>query len=87
MKKLVLTIFSCLAFQLITIAQDAGNLPGDIAKIRTDVKSKRVGSYDKTGANKDRVENIEPGKKLTLMDVKGAGIITSGLLLLQALMY
>lgn len=46
-----------------------------LAKIRTNVKSKRVSSYDQTGGNVDTLKNIPDGAKATIMDVKGAGII------------
>ena len=47
-----------------------------LAKIRTDVKSKRAGSFDRTGGNGDNVSGVKSGAKVNLMDVKGAGIIT-----------
>lgn len=46
-----------------------------ISQIKKDVKTKRVGSYDKTGGNADCLGGIKDGEKITLMDVKGAGII------------
>lgn len=72
MKTVVLTTF-LLGFSLMCVAQDA--TMNEVARIKKDVKSVRVGSYDRTGGNNDRVENVAPGQKLTLMDVKGAGII------------
>ena len=47
----------------------------NLSKIRTDVKSKRVSSYDRTGANLDRFDDVEAGGTRVLFDVKGAGII------------
>ncbi|MBI3735478.1 DUF2961 domain-containing protein [Candidatus Sumerlaeota bacterium] len=48
----------------------------DLAHIHKDVKSKRISSYDKTGGNNDRFENIPDGERRNLFEVKGAGIIT-----------
>ncbi len=47
----------------------------NLATIKQDVKSKRISSYDRSGGNNDRVEHIAPGEKLTLCDIKGAGMI------------
>lgn len=48
----------------------------ELARIKNNVHSKRVSSYDKTGGNGDCLGGIKDGEKITLMDVKGAGIIT-----------
>ncbi|MFC1650189.1 glycoside hydrolase family 172 protein [Candidatus Latescibacterota bacterium] len=56
-------------------AQNFGDLK-ELTKIKTDVKSKRVSSYDITGGNNDRIENIEPGEVKEIFNVDGAGIIT-----------
>lgn len=47
----------------------------DLAKIRRGVKTKRISSFDRTGGNRDRIENIKPGRKQTIFDVAGAGVI------------
>jgi hypothetical protein len=48
----------------------------DIAKIRPDsIKRRRISSYDKTGGNKDWID-INPGEKVILGEVEGAGCIT-----------
>jgi hypothetical protein len=52
-----------------------GNNLDDLAKIQTDVKSKRISSYDRSGGNNDRFENIPDGEKRTLFEVNGAGKI------------
>lgn len=57
-------------------AQDAANDFASLAKIRPGVKSKRVSSYDRAGGNGDNVSGVADGAKVTIMDVKGAGIIT-----------
>ncbi|HEC42123.1 MAG TPA: DUF2961 domain-containing protein [Bacteroides sp.] len=47
----------------------------NLATIKHDVKSKRISSYDTSGGNNDRAEDIEPGETHTLCDIKGAGTI------------
>ncbi len=48
----------------------------DLARLQSGVKSRRVSSYDVTGGNNDRIENIAPGARREIFDVKGAGVIT-----------
>ena len=48
----------------------------ELARIKNNVHSKRVSSYDKTGGNGDCLGGIKDGEKINIMDVKGAGIIT-----------
>ena len=42
------------------VAGDRGEL-SNLARIQTDVKTKRISSYDRTGGNNDRFENIQDG--------------------------
>ena len=56
-------------------AQDTGNEFAGLAKIRIEVKSRRVGSYDRTGGNGDNMAGIPDGAKVDIMNVKGPGII------------
>ena len=74
MKKLV---FLLLAFSsvLISLAQSPGSDMYSIAQIKNGIKSKRVSSYDTSGNNNDRFENIKPGEKKEVFNVRGAGII------------
>lgn len=51
------------------------NLLADLAQIKNGVKSKRISSYDRSGGNNDRLENIPDGETRTLFEVEGAGII------------
>ena len=57
-------------------AQEPSSQFVDLAKIHTDIRSRRAGSYDRTGGNADNIPNIPDGARYTLMDVKGAGVIT-----------
>jgi hypothetical protein len=47
----------------------------NIATIKQRVKSKRISSYDRTGGNNDRFENIMPGETITIAEIEGAGVI------------
>ncbi len=47
----------------------------ELAKIQQGLKSRRVSSYDRSGGNNDRFENIRDGERRTLFEVSGAGMI------------
>jgi len=51
-----------------------GTLAG-LARLQEGVRSRRVSSFDRSGGNNDRFENIPNGQRRTLFEVKGAGII------------
>lgn len=55
-------------------AQNHGDLAG-LTRIRSGLTTKRISSYDRTGGNNDRFENIKPGEVRELFNVKGAGMI------------
>ncbi|MBN1481331.1 DUF2961 domain-containing protein [candidate division KSB1 bacterium] len=46
-----------------------------LAQIQNDIKSKRISSFDRSGGNNDRFENIPDGQSRTLFQVQGAGLI------------
>ena len=75
MKRIFLSFTICLLAVLSGYGQDLSSEMYDLAKIRNNVKNKRVSSYDKTGNNNDRLTGIKDGDKVTIFDVKGAGII------------
>jgi hypothetical protein len=77
MKKiLVIVIITFHAVMLCSCSsQDFGSEMFSLSKIRNNVKSKRISSFNKTGGNQDRLQDIADGAKVTLMDVKGAGAI------------
>lgn len=58
------------------LAADSGSEFVALAKIRPEVHSRRISSYDRSGGNGDNVSHIPDGAKVTIMDVKGAGIVT-----------
>ena len=60
----------------IGFSQNFGNEMFSLSQIKEGVKSRRVGSYDKSGGNDDCLKGIKPGEKATIMDVKGAGVIS-----------
>lgn len=74
MKKL-LFIVSIIFCSVSLLAQELGNDMSSLSKIKEGVKSKRIGSYDRTGGNNDRLTNIKEGEKVTIMQVEGAGVI------------
>lgn len=57
------------------LSQNPGNEMYQLSRIRSNVKSKQVSSYDKTGGNGDCLSGIKDGSKITIFDVKGAGVI------------
>ena len=59
----------------ICVARDLDGELFELAKIKSDIKSKRVSSYDKSGGNNDRFEHIKAGEKRLIFDISGAGII------------
>ena len=61
-------------FSLSLHAQEHNDLIG-LSQIKKGVKSKRISSYDKTGGNNDRFENIADGETRSIFEVSGAGII------------
>jgi hypothetical protein len=67
-------VVAFIAFQ--ASAQQQTNDLSSLTQIRKGIKSKRVSSYDTTGGNNDRFENIKPGEKRNLFDVRGSGIIS-----------
>lgn len=76
MRTAVLLCLACiLAVSANVEAQHFGDLK-DLAIIRDDVVSKRISSYDRTGGNNDRIENIQPGETKEIFAVEGAGVIT-----------
>ena len=47
----------------------------DLTRLKSGVTNKRISSFDKTGGNNDRLENIETGESRVIFDVAGAGMI------------
>jgi len=74
MKRIVFLLMFVFSMSVL-YSQNSANEMLSISQIKKDVKTKRVGSYDKTGGNGDCLGGIKDGEKITLMDVKGAGII------------
>ncbi|NEW81592.1 MAG: DUF2961 domain-containing protein [Mariniphaga sp.] len=57
-------------------SQDFGNEMFSLSQIKKGLKSKRVSSYDHSGGNHDFISGIKDGTKTTIMNVKGAGVIS-----------
>ena len=72
------TILFILALNLnsfLLFSQSMGNEMYQLSQIRHNVKSRQVSSYDRTGGNEDCLSGIRDGDKVTIFDVKGAGVI------------
>ncbi len=67
----ILVIFSVVAVE----AQQPNGVTYDLAKLKSGLRSKRLSSYDKNGYNVDKLEFVKPGEKVTICEIKGAGII------------
>ncbi|MGK7395794.1 MAG: glycoside hydrolase family 172 protein [Candidatus Cyclobacteriaceae bacterium M3_2C_046] len=74
MKNIIFLFMVCLLYWQ-SPAQIPQNHAFDLAKIKNNVKSKRISSYDRSGGNNDRLENIPSGESRTLFEVQGAGVI------------
>ena len=77
MNKLRTTLFLALLmfFPCSLIPLRAQSALADIATIKEGVKSKRISSFDRSGGNNDRFENIEPGETRMIAEIEGAGCI------------
>jgi hypothetical protein len=74
MKRIVIAAVIALNSVLI-FSQGPGNEMYQLSQLRNNVKSKQVSSFDRTGGNGDCLSGINDGAKVTIMDVKGAGVI------------
>lgn len=71
-----ITIFILLVFSFgILFSQNSGSEMLQLTHIQKDVKTMRVGSFDKSGGNGDCLSGIADGESRVIMDVKGTGII------------
>ena len=68
-------LFTLLAFAALPGPARANEFAG-LARIRSDVTSRRVSSYDRTGGNGDNLSGINDGARVDLLNVKGSGVIT-----------
>lgn len=75
MKRVLFLLFIFLNTGLL-FSQEPGNEMYQISQIKKDVKTRQVSSFDKTGGNGDCLSGIKDKEKVTIMDVKGAGIIS-----------
>jgi hypothetical protein len=60
---------------VLSIQLSAQSALDNITTIKKGVKSLRISSYDRSGGNNDRYENIAPGETRTLAEIEGAGTI------------
>ena len=74
MKRIVIFIL-VLIYPALMFSQTFGTEMFQLSQMKTGVKTRQVSSYDKTGGNGDCLGGIKDGSKVTIMDVKGAGVI------------
>ncbi len=65
----------CLAIPTSAQCQGVEGMFTDLARVRDGVRSKRVSSFDRTGGNNDRFEQIPDRERRTLFEVGGAGMV------------
>ena len=75
MKPCLLSLLACLSAATL-VAQEPSSEFMALAKIHSGVKSRRAGSYDRSGGNADNISPVKSGARAVIMDVKGAGVIT-----------
>ena len=68
-----LALLVLLSFSIGTLS--AQSALDNITTIKEGVKSKRISSFDRSGGNNDRLENIAPGETRTIAEIEGAGCI------------
>lgn len=74
-KRMVLSLFMGGIIVPGLIGQAPENMATDLARIQDNATTRRISSFDLSGGNNDRFENIRPGETKTLFEVEGAGII------------
>jgi hypothetical protein len=68
-------LLACVLCPATAQAQGVDGTLFDLARIKDNVRSKRVSSFDRSGGNNDRFESIPAGERRTLFEVEGAGMI------------
>jgi hypothetical protein len=74
-KHLPLMAALLLALPFLTFPLHAQSALEKLTTIKEGVKTKRISSYDRSGGNNDRFENIAPGESRILAEIEGAGTI------------
>ena len=75
--KTIIFLLGCIMMIILihTVSAQHYNNLTDLTVIKDEIESKRISSYDRSGGNNDRYEDIKDGEKLTLFEVEGAGMI------------
>jgi hypothetical protein len=71
----ILVLLSLVLYSSVILSQNAGSEMSQLSQLRNNVKSRMISSYDRTGGNGDCLSGIKDGEKVTIFNVKGAGII------------
>lgn len=72
----ILVLLGLALYSSAILAQNAGSELSQLSQLRNNVKSKMISSFDRTGGNGDCLSGIKDGEKVTIFNVKGAGIIS-----------
>ena len=75
LRRAICLLVVVLVIPLTGLAQGVESPLFELARMKQGVKSNRVSSFDRSGGNNDRFENILDGERRTIFEVKGAGII------------
>jgi len=74
-KHLPLSAALILVLPFLPLNMNAQSALEKLTTIKEGVKTKRISSYDRSGGNNDRFENIAPGETRVLAEIQGAGTI------------
>ena len=73
--KRILILLITLMYPCFIFSQSFGTEMFQLSQIKNGVKSRQVSSFDKSGGNGDCLSGIKDGDRVSIMDVKGAGVI------------
>jgi hypothetical protein len=74
--RLALVLAATLAAAPAVEAQEVDGTLLGLTRLRDGVRNRRISSFDRTGGNNDRLENVPDGERRTLFHAEGAGMIT-----------
>ena len=74
-KSFLLRVALLMVLPVISIQLSAQSALDKLTTIKEGVRTQRISSYDRTGGNNDRFENIAPGETRILAEIEGAGTI------------
>jgi hypothetical protein len=75
MNRILFVVACVLIISDTALAQSPSSDLLSASQYRSDFRSRRISSYDSSGNNVDRIENIKSGERRTIASIRGAGII------------